>query len=551
MQTGFGVVEYTVLVLYVLGSVLFGLWFARRQKSVVSYYLAERNAPSWAVAISLLSSDTTAISYLGVAAWLLTNDLQLAMGTFAYPIAAVCVALVFVPFMAKLKVFTVYEYLEHRFDVGVRTVASLLFMFGRSAHLAVALFAASLAFALVTGVPPWVSLVVLGGLTTLYTVFGGMKAVLWTDVAQFFVLIGGLIAVVIGVSIAFDWNIAKIWSVAANPPPITPPWLGGKVSTGDHTTMFNFHVSFTQLTFWSIVLNSFFYCLASLGSDQVLVQRYLAAGSKKEMTWSLLYASLVSLPLGLVMNASGIFLMAYYHYFYNSPGHEWIQTLTNPNQIIPHYVTHALPGILGAIVIAGLFAGTMSSFSAGLNSLSTAAYVDFFSRFGKKKVESEKAGVFRAKLLTLFWGIVIILAASLAGRQESIFGALSALMSPFLGPLLGMFILGMLSPRVNNFGVISGAIVGVAATYYVTYAESIAGLWKPHLCGIWQPHMHWAWYPIVGWVVAMVAGYVLSFLKPAPDPRKIAHLTFSGINRVTNQGTDAGPASTDRKEDKA
>jgi len=183
----------------------------------------------------------------------------------------------------------------------------------------------------------------------------------------------------------------------------------------------------------------------------------------------------------------------------------------------------------------------MSSLSAGLNSLSTTAYFDFFMRFGKKKVEADSAGVLHAKLLTLFWGVVVILAAGLVGNQESIFGALSAFMSPFLGPLLGMFILGMVSSRVNNFGVITGAIAGVLATLYVTHAESIAGFQPPHLRWIWQPHLHWIWYPIVGWFIAMIAGYVLSFLKPAPDRKQIANLTLFGA------GDEQGDPNEDRK----
>ncbi len=127
-------------------------------------------------------------------------------GTFAFPLAALFVSMVFVPFLANLKVFAIYEYLEHRFNVQVRTVASALFMLTRGNHLSVALYAASLAMAEVIGIPIWVSLLILGGLTTLYTVFDRTKAVLWTGVIQFFVLMGGVIAVLVGVAMAFDWN---------------------------------------------------------------------------------------------------------------------------------------------------------------------------------------------------------------------------------------------------------------------------------------------------------------------------------------------------------
>jgi len=193
MQIHFSMLQMVIVVVYVLGSVTLGLWFAKKQKDVEGYYLAERSAPWWAVAISIISSDTTAISYMGCAAIVFTSDIQYSLSSIVYPFSALFVALVFVPFLARLKLFTAYEYLEHRFNVGVRTFASVLFMLTRGTHLSVALYAAALAMTVIIGVPVWVGLLVLGGLTTLYTVLGGMKAVLWTDVAQFFVLMGGIV----------------------------------------------------------------------------------------------------------------------------------------------------------------------------------------------------------------------------------------------------------------------------------------------------------------------------------------------------------------------
>ena len=211
MQASFSLFQYTILILYVVISLVVGLWFARSQKSVEGYFLAERSAPWWAVAISIISSDTTAISYLGCAAIVFTGDLQLALGTLVYPFAALFVALVFIPYLARKNVYTVYEFLEYRFNPHVRTVASGLFLLTRGTHLSVALYAATLVLSQVMGLPLGVSLLILGGLTTLYTVLGGMKAVLWTDVIQFFVLVLGLFAVLAGVAAAFHWDFARIW----------------------------------------------------------------------------------------------------------------------------------------------------------------------------------------------------------------------------------------------------------------------------------------------------------------------------------------------------
>lgn len=494
MQAGFSTLQYVILILYVLLSLIIGLWFARHQRTVEGYYLAERSAPWWALAISIISSDTTAISYLGCAAIVFQGDLQLSIATLAYPFSGVFVALLFVPFLARHKVFTVYEYLERRFNVHVRTIASALFLLTRGSHISVALYAAALVFAEVMGVSIWVGLLVLGGLTTVYTVFGGMKAVLWTDVIQFFVLTVGLVAVLIGVAAAFHWDLGEIWRIASHPSPSGAPWLDGKVDAPSHTRAFEFGFSLSEMNFWAVIVWAFLSMAGSYGSDQVLVQRYLAAGSRKAMAASLIGGSLLNLPTNIVMFGTGVFLTAFYSHFLHAPGHEWVASLTDSNRVMSHYISYGLPGTLGALVIAGLFAGTMSSFSAGLNSLSTATYVDFVTRFTSRPA-GEKSAVACAKVITCAWGVLVISSAALMGGGDTIFAIVAKVTSPFAGPLLGMFLLGMLSKRANSFGVIAGALVGAAATLWVTYFT----------------RMHWMWYFGVGCGVGVVSGYLLSF----------------------------------------
>ena len=501
MQASFTFFNYLILVSYVAVSLVVGLWFARSQKSVEGYFLAERSAPWWAVAISIISSDTSAISYLGCAAIVFTGDLQLVVGSLGFPLAGIFVSLVFIPLLARQNVFTAYEYLERRFSVRVRAAASALFLFMRGSHLSVALYAAAIVLAQVMGLPICVSLLILGGLTCLYTVVGGMKAVLWTDVIQFFVLIGGLIAVLVGVAAAFHWDLRMIWEIASRPAPAGAPWLHGTTETRGHTRTLDFEFNLTQMNIWTVTVWAFFTGLSSYGSDQVLVQRYLAAGSCRKMITSLVGGSLITLPVNVIMLGTGAFLVAYYSHFLNTPGHDWVGGLTDANRVMTHFISHGLPGTLGAIVIAGLFAGTMSSFSAGLNSLSTATYVDFLTRFGKKD-KGERQGVHHARVVTCVWGVIIILSAALLGGRDTIFAIAAKVVSPFAGPLLGLFLLGMLTKRANSFGALAGAVVGVAATVWVTYFTQL----------------HWMWYFVVGSLVGSGVGYLLSFLQPASIP---------------------------------
>lgn len=503
MQAGFSFFQYGILIAYVAASLAVGLWFARGQRTVEGYYLAERAAPWWAVAISIISSDITAVSYLGCAAIVFTGDLQLLIGTATLPLAALFVSLVFVPFLAKQKVYTAYEYLERRFGRGVRTMASALFLLTRGSHLAVALYAAALVMSQVMGLSLGLCLVLMGGLTTFYTVFGGMKAVLWTDVGQFFVLVGGIVAVLIGVAAQFHWDLGEIWRLASQPMPAGAPWLGGRVETAGHTRLIDPSLNLIHMNLWALLISAFLQSVGAYGSDQVLVQRYLSAGTQKRMVWSLLAGGLLIVPVNIALFTTGIGLVAYYARFLGDPAHPWVAGLTDANRVMTHFISHGLPGTLGALVIAGLFAGTMSSFSAGLHSLSTATFSDFIVRF-RRSAPDERRDVRLAKAVTCAWGATIILAAVLLGGRDTIFAILATVMSPFSGPLLGIFLLGMMVPRATRRGAWGGAIFGAVATVAVTYATPI----------------HWLWYYVVGTMGTLLAGYALSFPSSGRHPAR-------------------------------
>lgn len=490
--------QYGIFFLYIVASVSVGLWFARGRQTMENYYLAERSVPTWASAVSIVSSDISAVSYLGCAAIVFSGDLQLLGASLGLPLGALFVARVFIPVLAAQRVFTVYAYLEHRFGRGVRNLASVLFLLMRGSHLAVALHAASLVLTEILGLPRWTGLVVLGGLTTLYTMLGGMRAVLWTDVIQFFVLVGGVLAVLVGISAAFHWDLAAIWRAASTSFPSTAPWLAGQPDVATHTRLVNFSPSLVTMNFWALVISGFFQAAGSYGSDQVLVQRYLAAGSQRKMTLSLLSGSLLILPVNLLLFLVGVFLTAYYARFLGQPDHAWVGQLTDANRVMTHFITHGLPGVLAALVMAGLFASTMSSFSAGLNSLSTASYVDFIQPRRNHRPES----VVLAKAVTGFWGLAIVLAALFMASGEGIFVILAKVMGPFAGPLLGMFVLGFWSRRARSVDVVAGALLGVVATVAVSQLTAV----------------HWLWYYVVGTVVGIAAGYLLSLRHPPAIP---------------------------------
>jgi SSS family transporter len=511
---GFGLAGYIVLGVYVLATVLLGLSFTRKQKSLAGYFLAERSAPWWAVGISVVACDLSAISYMGGPSWTFYNDLRYAMSSFVLPITAIIVAYLFVPFLARLKVFTIYEYLEHRFGLDSRLFASVAFLLQRASHIAVAVYAVALALQQIVGWPILVCVAVVGGVTTLYTVFGGMKAVLWTDVMQFFVLIGGIVVMAAVVLWAFNGDVAKIWQMNAE---------AGRTKMITASLNFWDPKFWMEMTIWGIVLGTMISSVGAYGSDQVLVQRYLAAGSARLMAKSLIFSGLLALPVSIVLFLLGLGFYAYYH----DPAHaamlaslnELVERTHDVNMVLPHFVRNVLPSGLAGLVFAGLFAATMSVFSSGLNSLSTATCMDFITRLRRSRGDSSDLSLTTARWITFVWGAIITVAAMgvYVAKMGSLVETAVGIIGFFSGPLLGMFLLGMLTTRAGSLGAILGAVVGFVVA---------VGLWH---------HVSFVWYAVTGCVPTVVCGYLLSFIPALNAKKDIRAMTIWGHAEATSE----------------
>ena len=521
MTGSFGLVNYLVLGAYMAAVVLLGLSFTRKQKTLAGYFLAERSAPWWAVGISILACDFSAISYLGGPSWTYFHDLRYPMSTFLYPIIAIVVAYLFIPFLARLKVFTIYEYLEYRFGLDSRLFASGVFLLQRGSHIAIAIYAISLALQQIVGWPVGTCVLLVGGLTTLYTVLGGMKAVLWTDVMQFFVLIGGLVIMAGLVLWFFGGDFMEIWRVSRD---------AGRTKMLSAPTNF-FEASFWQeMSIWGIVIGLLFYQVGAYGSDQVLVQRYLAAGSGTMMMRSLIFCGFLSVPVMLVLYLLGLGLFAFYHAPQNAALlaslNELIERTHDDNMVLPHFVRHVLPPGLAGLVFAGLFAATMSVFSSGLNSLGTATCMDFIMRLRQRRPDDKPLSLAAARWITFAWGVVITLAAIgvYFAHMGSLLAASAAVIGFFSGPLLGMFLLGILTTRVDSLSAIVGAILGFVSALL---------LWS---------HVSFIWYSVTGCIPTLAFGYALSFVTGGCRSREILPLTIWESRRASADSVAAASA---------
>jgi sodium-coupled monocarboxylate transporter 8/12 len=503
----FGITGYLVLAAYMVGTVLLGLSFTRKQKSLAGYFLAERSAPWWAVGISVLACDLSAISYMGAPAWAYYEDLRYAMTIFMFPLMAVIVAFLFIPFLARLKVFTIYEYLEHRFGLESRLFASALFLLQRASHMAIAIYAIALALQQIVGWPVWACVALVGALTTLYTVLGGMKAVLWTDVMQFFVLMGGVVVMAGVILWALHGDVAGIWQAAAQ---------------SGHTRMLDLSANFWDAgfwkgtTIWGLFIGTLVYQVGAYGSDQVLVQRYLAAGSGRMMARSLIFCGLLEMPVIGALYLLGLGFFAYYHAPENAALlaslNELVAATRDNNMVLPHFVRNVLPSGLAGLVFAGLFAATMSVFSSGLNSLSTATCMDFIHRLRQVRSNNKELTLAGARWITLAWGVCVTLAAIgvYFAQMGPLLQAAATVIGFFSGPLLGMFLLGIFTLRANSLGAILGAVVGFASVLLLRDCVSFI------------------WYPVTGCLPTLLSGFAFSFLAAKRSHEEVYPFTIWG-----------------------
>jgi sodium-coupled monocarboxylate transporter 8/12 len=315
-----------------------------------------------------------------------------------------------------------------------------------------------------------------------------MKPVIWTDVTQFFVTTGGLFAVLFVVLWAFGGSVSDIWRLCAE--------------TG-HTRLVALDYSpFVKTTLWWLILGTGLNGLGAYNTDQVLVQRYLATKSRRDMVSAIAFNGMLSVPQLLCLFCAGLGLTAYYKL---DPSLRI--TLRTADQVLPHFIVNVLPTGIAGLVIAGMLAATMSSVSAGINSLSTATTIDFIQRFHRSSSVAQTE-VRTAKWIALLWGLMITLPAVYIGRLGAVAEVCITVIGFFTGPLLAMFLLGVLTTRTNQTGVLLGAIAGTLAAWYVSTREVSGLLWGPTGC-----------------VTSMVVGYLLSYLFAAPHAQTILPLT--------------------------
>ena len=503
--------DYVVIGVYMLGVLILGLVFSGRQKSLKEYFLASGNMPWWAVSISMYATMLSPLSFLGICGWVFVKDSRYhVQGAVVVIGGVILAAVIWIPLWGKLQMMSVYEYLEKRFHRGLRAFGAALFPISMIFWIGNGLVAASMAFEAVTGVEAWQCILGIMVLGTVYTMLGGSRAVIWTDVAQAAVFFFAFVVIGIVLLQYFDWQPTKIYEIASS--------VISEETGYPKTQMFSAEFSLAvEATIWAIILARLVDALM-FGSHQVRVQRLLASGNKRNMYKSLIgYAGVNFLFVGLAVCAAWGFV-AYYEQ--NAAAKAMID---HPDQVMPSYVAGHLPVLVRGLIMAGLLAAMMSTFDSALNSMSSITINDFYRRYLVRQ-RSEKHYVASSRLITLGWGVVVWAFAmwQLQHKDSPVLervGKLNVLVLPVMGIF---FVLGIFSKRCNTLGVLIGGLASVAMALAFS---GFPGLMEPWV----NPKdfaINWVWLGGLCTVTGLLVGYLASLLFRPPTADKLKGLTI-------------------------
>lgn len=479
MPKSFGGLNYVVLAIYLGALVLMGLYFSRREKSTDDFFKAGGRIPWWAAGLSIFGTQLSAITFMAIPAKSFSTDWTWFVMNMTIIMVAPFVVFLFLPFYRRLNVTTAYEYMELRFNIITRLLGSFLFMLFQLARIGIVLYLPSIALSIVTGIDITTCIIVMATLSILYTVLGGIEAVIWTDVMQVVVLMGGalLVLMMIPFHVPGGWN-----------------GMIDLAETGDKLRLLDFHFDLKSPTFWVLVLGGFGGNLISYGSDQAVVQRYLTTKDERSAARAIWTNAILTIPATFVFFGIGTALYA----FFKSHPATLSPAMEQADAIFPWFIITQLPPGISGLLIAGVFAAAMSSLDSSMNSVATAYTTDFYKRL--KPVADDQRLLKIARIVTVIVGILGLGLALLMATWEikSLWDQFARFIGLFGGGLGGLFILAIFTKRTNSYGAIAGLVGSGVVQWLLRDAGSIHGVF----------------FSVTGILSCCVIGYVVSRLMP-------------------------------------
>ena len=488
----FGTANWIVMVSYMGVLIGIGIYFSRKNNSAEDYFLAGRRVVWWAAGLSIFSTMLSAITYLSIPAKAYATNWTWFIFNMTIPVMAPLIIYCFLPFYRRLGITSIYEYLEMRFSTGLRKLGSASFAIFQLARMGIVILLPALALSSVTGWDVIYCIITMGVLSTIYTVLGGIEAVIWTDVIQTIVLVGGALVAFFVIVGEVDGGFSAIIETASGQ---------GKFE------MVNTDFSFVSGidTIWVIIIGGIFAQILSYGTDQAVVQRYLTTPTEKEAAKAIWTNSALSVPLSVLFFGVGTALFVY---FQQQPSN--LEPISKIDQIFPHFILHQMPAGLAGLVIAGVFAAAMSSLDSSMHSIATAFTTDFLS----KNRDSESL-LKLAKRITLVLGVLGTVSAIYIASQDSknLWDTLMGYVGLILGTLGGLFTLAIFTNRTASVHAWTGVIVAAAVLYYVKFHTDA----HPLIIGA------------VGTVTCFLSGWIASLIIPA-QTKNLDGLTWTKLN---------------------
>jgi sodium-coupled monocarboxylate transporter 8/12 len=397
--------------------------------------------------------------------------MRLSLTAFNTLLAVPIVVWWFLPAFSRLRFYSVYEFLEGRFNLTLRLATSVLFLLIRGAHVSIIIYAPALMMSELAGLPAPASILAVGFLTAVYTALGGMKAVIWTDAIQTLTVFTGFAAVFAATISQLPHGLTAALTAAGR---------DGRLAWFD----FSRHIGNADNS-WAILLGGTLLSIRTLTTDQAVMQKYFATRSPRDTAKSIVFYALISAPITILLSLLGILLSFVY-----TARPELSATLKNPDAVLPHFAAHMLrPGLAG-LVFAALLAGAMATTSSSLNALSTASVLDVYKRLFRSG-KSDRHYAAASRWATLFWGAVATCGALFAGRLGDLILSFVKISSFFGGSILGIFLLGVFTKTVGSGLAISAALAGLAAVIAAALWTTISPYWYVAIgCGA---TLAWSW----------------------------------------------------------
>ncbi|MBT3191969.1 MAG: sodium/solute symporter [Verrucomicrobia bacterium] len=484
-MASFGLLNTAVLSVYLIGMLLIGLRFARRQQSSEDYFLAGRNMPWLPVAMSMFASLTSAITFMGLPARAYEENMALLVVCIVSPLLVPILVLVLYPAYRRHGVTTSYEFIGIRYGPAGRTAVSLLFVLARLGWMGTVVYAPALALSVATGMPLTLTILLMGGMATLYTVLGGLAAVLWTDVVQFIILVVGAFWVAVNLVSQAPGGISEIIETAR---------------AAGHLHVVGWRFSLVEMGGLAVGVSFFLQMMQDYGTDQVTVQRMLAIRNPRGVARAAIFNACTDVVMVALLLFIGLGLFAYYQ------NHPQLAPAGSADSVLPHYIMATLPPGISGLLISAIFAAAMSSMDSGINSLATVIEHDFIKQF-HRRAQSEQHDVRQARLLTLGIGVLATALAFWVSQLENIIKSFAMFMGLFNAPVLALFVLGFVSSHARFWAWAISVIVAITSTLLLKHVVEV----------------HWVYYVPFAFSVSFTVTWGLSTIAELIGPEKGDH----------------------------